>query len=193
MSANVPFKDWLNREMQDPEFREAMEELEPGYQVARLRMKRGLTQKELARLVSTRQSSISRLESGKSQPTISFLRRIAKALNAQIAFQLVSEEDLHGVIEKEDTVPAIKTEFPIELKRALVSACDRTLYSWETGPERSGVLQAQGQETWVLKGPDEASVCYASQWAVPQDRKLAEGLEWSDWTSGAKESKRVYQ
>ena len=38
--------------MQDAEFATAMQELEPGYQVARLRIMRGLSQKELAEFLA---------------------------------------------------------------------------------------------------------------------------------------------
>jgi transcriptional regulator with XRE-family HTH domain len=88
MTANIRFDDWLDEQMQDPAFRAAMEELEPAYQVARLRIVRGLTQKELAKLVGTRQSSISRLESGKAQPSISFLRRVIEALGGRLVIQV---------------------------------------------------------------------------------------------------------
>jgi transcriptional regulator with XRE-family HTH domain len=89
MTANVRFDDWLREQMQEPAFRAAMEELEPAHQVARLRIKRGLTQKELANLVGTRQSSISRLESGKAQPSLSFLRRVIEALGGQLVIRVV--------------------------------------------------------------------------------------------------------
>jgi hypothetical protein len=46
----------------DPEFVQAGKELEPGYQIARLRIQRGLTQSQLAELVGTNQPSIARLE-----------------------------------------------------------------------------------------------------------------------------------
>jgi len=48
------------------------------------RIKRGLTQKELAKKVGTKQSGIARLESGKNLPSLSFLQKISKALNAKI-------------------------------------------------------------------------------------------------------------
>ena len=63
MTSNIRFRDWLEERMGDPDFRAAMEELEPAYQVARLRIKQGLTQKQLAKIVGTKQSSIARLES----------------------------------------------------------------------------------------------------------------------------------
>jgi|GEM_PF-1128962 len=58
-------------------------------QVTTLRMLRGLTQHHLAERVSTRQSSISRLESGAFKPSIAFLERIAEALDADIEVRIV--------------------------------------------------------------------------------------------------------
>ncbi|GAG55581.1 unnamed protein product, partial [marine sediment metagenome] len=55
---NVTFEEWKARKLQDPEYRAALEELEAGYQVARLRIMRGLTQRELAKLVGTWQPRV---------------------------------------------------------------------------------------------------------------------------------------
>lgn len=93
MTTNIRFEDWEAEQMRDPEFRAAAEELEPAYQVARMRMLRGLTQAELAKLVGTRQPGIARLESGKTEPRLSFLRRVAQALRARLVIQLVPEEE----------------------------------------------------------------------------------------------------
>jgi predicted transcriptional regulator len=83
------FKDWQAEQKQDPEFAAASIELEAGYQIARLRIKRGLTQSQLAEMVGTRQPSIARLENGTSVPSLSFLDRIAKALDARIELHIV--------------------------------------------------------------------------------------------------------
>jgi DNA-binding XRE family transcriptional regulator len=89
---NMPrFEDWEGEKLQNPEFVAAAEELEPGYQVARLRMLRGLTQAQLADMVGTRQPSIARLENGTSMPSLSFLQKIATALDAKIEVRLVTE------------------------------------------------------------------------------------------------------
>lgn len=76
-------------QMQDPEFRAAYETLEPAYQIARLRILRGLTQEQLAEKVGTKQPSIARLESGRSTPTLDFLQRVAEALDAQVEIRIV--------------------------------------------------------------------------------------------------------
>ena len=85
------FEDWEAEKLQDPAFIAAAESLEPGYQVARLRMQRGLTQAQLAELVGTRQPSIARLENGTSTPSLSFLNKIAAALEAKIEVRFVAE------------------------------------------------------------------------------------------------------
>ena len=89
---NMPrFEDWEAKKMKDPDFQVAAKELEPGYQVARLRMLQGLTQAQLAEMVGTRQPSIARLENGSSTPSLSFLNKIAVALNAKIEVKFIAE------------------------------------------------------------------------------------------------------
>ena len=82
------FEDWEAKKLKDEDFLAAAKELEPGYQVARLRILRGLTQSQLAEMVGTRQPSIARLENGSSTPSLSFLNKVASALNAKIEFRL---------------------------------------------------------------------------------------------------------
>jgi DNA-binding XRE family transcriptional regulator len=89
MSAKtVRFEEVKAQLLQDPAVREAYEELEPAYQVARLRIQRGLTQKELADLVGTKQPSIARLESGKTRPSLPFLQRVVEALGGHLIVKI---------------------------------------------------------------------------------------------------------
>lgn len=90
---NIPFEEWEARKLENPEFRAAAEELEPAYQVARLRMIRGLTQAELAKLAKTSQPSIARLESGQTLPSLSFLQRVASALGARVEVKITRQEE----------------------------------------------------------------------------------------------------
>ena len=76
------FEDWEAEKIKDQDFMVAAEELEPGYQVAGLRVLRGLTQTQIAEMIGTRQPSIAKLENGTSTPSLSFLNKIAAALNA---------------------------------------------------------------------------------------------------------------
>lgn len=91
------FEGWETRKMQDPKFRSAVEELEPAYQIARLRILRGLTQEELARRMGTRQSSIARLEGGRSEPSLSFLRRAVEALGGRLEVRIMAQEEAEAI------------------------------------------------------------------------------------------------
>ncbi len=74
--------------MKDPEFRREYEKLETEFQVARqildARLKKKISQEQLARKVGTGQAVISRLEGMNGKPSISLLERVAKALNTKI-------------------------------------------------------------------------------------------------------------
>ena len=85
------FEDWEAEKIKDPDFLATSKELEPGYQVARLRMLRGLTQAQLAEMVGSRQPSIAKLENGTGAPSLSFLTKIAEALGAKIEIKLIPE------------------------------------------------------------------------------------------------------
>lgn len=92
--ASIRFEEWEAEQMTDPQFLEAAEELEPAYQVARLRTLRGLTQEQPAELVGTRQPSIARLESGNIEPRLSFLRRVVKALDGDMEIVITPKEQV---------------------------------------------------------------------------------------------------
>ncbi len=77
----------------DPEVAKALEENELEYQVIRefikARIDKNLTQKQLADLVGTQQSNISRLESGNYNPSLEFLDKVARALDKRIHLNLI--------------------------------------------------------------------------------------------------------
>ncbi|NQU78017.1 helix-turn-helix transcriptional regulator [Candidatus Falkowbacteria bacterium] len=75
--------------LRDPEFRKEYyntEDLafEISEMVIEARTKLGLTQKELADKVGTKQSSIARIENGNHLPSISFLQKIARAMGTTL-------------------------------------------------------------------------------------------------------------
>ena len=83
------FDHYLKEQFQDPTFAErftrAGEAWDVSLQIADLRRKAGLSQKELANLLNTSQQQISRLESaGYEGHSLSMLRRIADALNSKV-------------------------------------------------------------------------------------------------------------
>lgn len=88
-------KNWKTFEkelLKNPKVRKEYERLQPEYAVIsamiEARVKKGLTQKQLASKIGTKQSVISRLESGNANPSVAFLKKLAEALssNLQIKF-----------------------------------------------------------------------------------------------------------
>jgi ribosome-binding protein aMBF1 (putative translation factor) len=63
-----------------------------------LRIRAGLTQSELARRMSTTQSSIARIESGGSLPTVEMLARLARATGTRLHLTApgIAEVELGG-------------------------------------------------------------------------------------------------
>ena len=57
--------------------------------IIKKRLAKGMSQAALARKVGTKQSAIARLESGRYNPSLKFLRKIAKALGAKLKISLV--------------------------------------------------------------------------------------------------------
>lgn len=72
----------------DPETYQEYKALEPEYelirQIIKARMEQNMTQSELARLIGTKQSNISRLEGGDYNPSLQFLKRVARGLGKEL-------------------------------------------------------------------------------------------------------------
>jgi transcriptional regulator with XRE-family HTH domain len=57
-------------------------------EIIKARHELNLTQEQLAKLVGTKQSNISRLESGEYNPTIEFLGKVAQAMGKSLEIRL---------------------------------------------------------------------------------------------------------
>lgn len=110
-------EDWQDEQAKDPKFVEAQEEQKLSYQLTRLRLIRGLTQEELAERIDTRQSSISRLESGKQKPSIGFLEKVVDALDGVMELDVYPREEYEEYIESisHDEEETGEREFVIEV------------------------------------------------------------------------------
>lgn len=77
----------------DPQLQAAYNALRPAFDVARqlvaARNRAGLSQSEVARRMGTAQSTVARLESGKSLPAMNSLQRYATAIGHTLQVRLV--------------------------------------------------------------------------------------------------------
>ena len=74
--------------LQNPEVKTEYDALAPIYEIQeeliKLRNEKGLNQKQLAELIGTKQSAISRLESGNYNPSVQLLSKLAQAFNKEL-------------------------------------------------------------------------------------------------------------
>ncbi len=79
--------------LKNPQFKAEYEKQQPEFALIRAmidtRIRRGLTQEDLAEKVGTKQSVISRLESGRGNPTISFLKKLADAFSSRLEIRFI--------------------------------------------------------------------------------------------------------
>ena len=87
MTDNVNFKDYLNQQLQDPQFKQEFEnettKLESAIAVTHVRKEAGLTQRELANVSKVTQSTIARIETG-ANTSVDTLTKIANALGKKL-------------------------------------------------------------------------------------------------------------
>lgn len=91
MKSKPGWSRYAARKLRDPRFRAAadaqLEVLRVGVEIAKLRERRGLTQTQLAAMLGTTASAISRIEDG-ANITLKMLTRIAQTLRARAEVRL---------------------------------------------------------------------------------------------------------
>ena len=91
----VTFKDFKKKALTDSEVKKEYDLLIPAYELRkkliRLRKQAGLTQEEMAQLLNTKKSNISRLENvnSKISPTISTIEKYARAIGYNIDINFI--------------------------------------------------------------------------------------------------------
>ena len=80
----MKFDDYLNKKLNDPEFKKEWDDIQPEMDVIRAmiatRNEQNLTQKELAERTGINQADISKLENGTRNPSLKLLKRLADGM-----------------------------------------------------------------------------------------------------------------
>ena len=87
---HLDFEVWEKEALKDPKLRAEYDKLQPQFAILRARIEKRLTQKELAKKIGTKQSVISRLESGRANPSVAFLKKLAQALNSRLEIKFTN-------------------------------------------------------------------------------------------------------
>lgn len=117
------WKEHKEQLLKDKDFRAEYSALALEHKVAseliRLRLSKGLTQEQLASKTNTKQAGIARLESGSSLPSLSTVRRVAEALDAELEVVIRPRRPIVR------PPSSIEDRFPIS-KRTLATFCRRS-------------------------------------------------------------------
>jgi len=87
------YKAFKRKILKDKEMKRMYDQLGPEFalitKLIEKRLQRKITQASLAKKVGTKQSAISRFEAGSYHPTLSFLHKVANALDADLKVRVV--------------------------------------------------------------------------------------------------------
>ncbi len=92
---HLDFRNDLNLQLKDPNFRREYEKVQTEFAPIRAildaRMKKGMTQAQIAKKMGTTQSAIARVESGNINPTIGFMQKLADALGLRLSIRFLPQ------------------------------------------------------------------------------------------------------
>lgn len=85
------FEKDLAKRLKNPKFKKEWEKSETKYQLAseviKKRLEKNISQRALAKKLKTSQAVISRIETMSANPSMSFLKKLAKALDTNLTLQ----------------------------------------------------------------------------------------------------------
>ena len=87
------FRETLNEQLKNPEFKKEWDALEPEYQIIKAmldtRKEKAMTQKQLADITGIPQADISRLENGNANPSLKTLQRLADGMGMKLKLEFI--------------------------------------------------------------------------------------------------------
>lgn len=87
------FRETLNEQLRNPEFKKEWDALEPEYQIIKAmldtRSEKAITQKQLADITGIPQADISRLENGNANPSLRTLQRLADGMGMKLKLEFI--------------------------------------------------------------------------------------------------------
>jgi len=89
------FREDLDEQLKNPEFKMEWDSIQPEREIMvalmTARIEQNLTQKDIAKLAHINQADVSKLENGTKNPSLSMMKRIAKALGKRIEIKFVPD------------------------------------------------------------------------------------------------------
>lgn len=92
---HLDVEEFIKESLKNPKVKAEYDRLQPEFAVINAiieaRKKKGFTQNLLAKRIGTKQSVISRLESGRANPSVAFLKKLAGALDSHLEIKFIAK------------------------------------------------------------------------------------------------------
>lgn len=96
----IYFNEFLNKQLDDPEFKKEWDDIQPEMDVIRAimeaRISQNMTQKELAERTGINQADISKLENGTRNPSLKLLKRLADGMDMNLSLVFTPKNVIKG-------------------------------------------------------------------------------------------------
>lgn len=155
-------------ELESKENRSNAASLDIGVRLKHARMVRGLRLIDVAQSVGCSESLLSKIENGRTNPSINMLHRIVESLGANIAQLFAPSEEPGGVVQRRGTRPVLETDQlrkgeGIEVERLIPYAegylLQGNIHIVAPGGQSEGSITHSGEEVgYVLSGMLELTV-----------------------------------
>ena len=93
MVSSKKVDDYLQEQLKNPEFKKEWDDIQPEMEVIRtmmnIRIKKKMTQKDLAKKTGLQQADISRLENGTRNPSLKMLKRLANGMGMELKISFI--------------------------------------------------------------------------------------------------------
>lgn len=94
------FNEFLNNQLENPEFKKEWDDIQPEMDVIRAmmeaRISQNMTQKELAERTGINQADISKLENGTRNPSLKLLKRLADGMDMNLSLVFTPKNVIKG-------------------------------------------------------------------------------------------------
>ena len=94
------FNEFLNNQLDNPEFKKEWDDIQPEMDVIRAmmeaRISQNMTQKELAERTGINQADISKLENGTRNPSLKLLKRLADGMDMNLSLVFTPKNMIKG-------------------------------------------------------------------------------------------------
>lgn len=144
------FQTYLQEQMEDDEFREAWEKLQPFRAVAQAMIDSGLTEEELANGTGLAPATIRKLENGTINPSVRTLQKLAAGIGRTLRITFITKEEAEV-----NTITEIEDEEDRLIKRSVLEAiakakaCGKPVARYDTEKKKAFLEYEGGNREYI--------------------------------------------